>query len=442
MFFFFFDEALSNNSIIQEAFEYICFQKLVAEGYCDLNPVFGKPNIRKEELAYHLEALHSPLASLFRQPYPKDMEEVKQRLLPVLDKMAEEQTPLSDYTLFAILYYIYRVFPTYEKRADITQQMFEGWNDYLYNSRNQNLYTDFDLRISGGIVFDENTVDLRVVNTISTYISLLDEMNTPDEKVFFRGHRDISYQLVPSIFRKDEWLHNEKKMYQELQIHCPDEFSGMSSHLEILAEMQHYGLPTRLLDITQNPLIALYFACENAGAYMGEVILFSVKKTEIKYPQSDTVAVLTSLPLFTYQEQKAFFNDSKDATLSLQTFNQKIARLVQEVRAERPGFKAEILPTDLRKNVVVIPSKNNRRLDRQEGAFIVCGLLEEVYGPMTDNSIHKLRAVNKDGKKVVCVISKKETLLKQLNSLGIHKARIYPEIDDVADYLKNHIEEI
>ena len=29
--------------------------------------------------------------------------------------------------------------------------------------------------------------------------------------------------------------------------------------------------------------------------------------------------------------------------------------------------------------------------------------------------------------------------MKQLNSLGINKSKIYPEIDDVADYIKNNI---
>jgi hypothetical protein len=68
--------------------------------------------------------------------------------------------------------------------------------------------------------------------------------------------------------------------------------------------------------------------------------------------------------------------------------------------------------------------------------------LEEIYGNETRNSITDLRAKDIDGKKIVCVIGAKDKLQKQLNSLGINKARIYPEIDDVADYIKNHTSEL
>ncbi|MDF2872879.1 MAG: hypothetical protein K0R05_4454 [Anaerocolumna sp.] len=290
-----------------------------------------------------------------------------------LEKEAMGIKQLNYYSMFAIVYYIYRTIPTYEERSQKTQAMFESWKKYLYEFNENFLSRDLDLRISGGIIFDFNTVDLRVIRSISNYVDLLDEIRVPEEKVFFRGHSDISYRLLPSIFRKDEWLHNEKKMYQELQINCPGDFSRMKNHLETLAEMQHYGLPTRLLDITQNPLIALYFACESRDTYSGEVILFSIDKDNIKYPQSDTVALLASLPLFTNTVQREFYLASKDKTLKLDNFNKKITRLVQEVRLERPGFKDEVLPEDLRRNVVVIPSRNNRRIDRQEGAFIICG---------------------------------------------------------------------
>ena len=134
--------------------------------------------------------------------------------------------------------------------------------------------------------------------------------------------------------------------------------------------------------------------------------------------------------------------DSRKSYRNVEDFNVDIERLVQEVRIERPGFVGKIQQDDLRRCIVVIPAKNNRRIEKQEGAFIICGLLNEKYGTSKQNTIDEMRVRNKDGKKLVCIVNNKEKLLKQLNSLGVNKSKVYPEIDDVADYIKNNIKDL
>ena len=441
MFYFFFDEHLSDNVIVQDAFHEKCFSRILETGYCDMNLFFGKPKIRREMIVYELEKRNSSLSHLFKNNYPRSEEEATKKLVSVLDKIVWEEEIVDDYVRFAIVYYIYKVLPTNEKREEFTREILSAWIEQEQQSIDTNL-SNMDLRISNGIIFDNNTVELQFVSTINQYIMLLEKVIESKDKLFFRGHSDVSYQLIPSVFRRQDWIENEKLMYQELLINCANDFNQIEGHLATLAEMQHYGLPTRLLDVTQNPLVALYFACEGADNNSGEVIAFRVRREDIKYPQSDTVTILASLPLFTYEEQKDFFEKSISYYGKVEDFNKDIERLVHEVRMERPGFVGKIQQEDLRKCIVVIPSKNNRRLEKQEGAFIVCGLLEEHYGNKKKNTIDEMRVRSKEGKKLVCIINGKDKLLRQLNSLGINKSKVYPEIDDVADYIKNNINDL
>ena len=441
MFFFFFDNNLSNNTIVQNAFYNQCFNKVIQFGYCDMNVFFGKPTIRRETIAYELGIRKSSLADLYKQPYPRDIEMAAMNLQNVLDKVVWKEEKIDPYTEFAIIYYIFKSLITNEKKEEFTRDILESWRFELLDYKKSES-VDMQLRLSNGIIFDDNAVELQIVNTMNQYISLLEKIYRNNDKIFFRGNSNVSYLLIPSVFRKEQWLKNERLMYQELKINCANDFNQMDGHLETLAEMQHYGLPTRLLDITKNPLIALYFACENSESNSGEVIIFGIQKENIKYPQSDTAVILASLPLFTYEEQKRFYNYSKKSYSNIEDFNKDIERLVQEVRIERPGFVGKIKQDDLRRCIVVIPTKNNRRLENQEGAFIICGLLDEKYGNSNRNTIDEMRVRNTEGKKLICIINDKEKLLKQLNSLGINKSKVYPEIDDVADYIKNNIEHL
>lgn len=230
--------------------------------------------------------------------------------------------------------------------------------------------------------------------------------------------------------RTPRLLQNESKIYHELIINCPDDFEKCHTHLEKLVKMQHYGLPTRLLDITRNPLVALYFACESNPESYGELVLISPENHEIKYPQSDTVSILASLPVFSYEKQQEFGRLASDPTVSQHDFNKKVARLLHEVRLEKPAFLSEIKKDDLVSSFIVYALKNNDRIIKQDGAFILCGLSDG------NRSLEEFR-YRENGKKVVILIDGKKKLLEQLETFSINRAALFPEIECVAEYLKN-----
>jgi len=436
IFFFFFsfdNDQLNNNELVQAAFQDVLFQKLCTEGYCDINPLLGRPQYSKKDIHDRLKDEGSPLDNLFARKFAKDEWELAEVLLPILDDIKgknPEIQKLSNYENFALVWYILQLYGTKVRKLEKIMMLYEKWRP---DNKDVPRIEEKD-----GIVYDADNIDLRVISSISEYVKLLELIRNGTGQRFFRGHSMISYELLPSLFRKDTWLDNEKKMYMELMARCPQDFENLDTHIDKLAEMQHYGLPTRLLDITMNPLVALYFACETNSDYHGEVIMFEAEESKVKYAQSDKIAMLTSLPLFTKKDQILFYNAVKKGEEDPAHFAQIIEGLVYEVRMERPGFKSEIKPQDLSDVTICIPPKRNRRIDNQEGAFIVCGLIDNVYGEAKNNKVSELR-LKSEGKTIICVINNKEEILRELDDMRINKAKVYPEIDDVADYIKSTI---
>ena len=91
-------------------------------------------------------------------------------------------------------------------------------------------------------------------------------------KMVFRGMANANWKLVPSIARNRNLELKEKELIHEFKYRYPDIFMNLSTNFERLSYMQHYGLPTRLLDFTENPLIALYFACNEMNKRNGRVL--------------------------------------------------------------------------------------------------------------------------------------------------------------------------
>lgn len=168
---------------------------------------------------------------------------------------------------------------------------------------------------------------------------------------------------------------------------------------------------------------------------LGEIILISADDESIKYPNSDCVSILASLPLFSYKDQIKFVTAAK--TLNKAQFNKQISRLLHEVKQEKPSFEAKVNNSDLLSNFIVLAQKNNQRIVKQDGAFIICGLEDfQWYSYTRALSLNELR-YRRNGKTLVVIVNDKRKIMKELATYGITQATLFPEIDDVAEYIKN-----
>lgn len=258
----------------------------------------------------------------------------------------------------------------------------------------------------------------------------------------FRGQRDSSWPNVAGIFRPDlkELLKNEKRAVRDLISVHPHEFASDESMFDKLVRMQHFGLPTRLLDVSLNALVALYFATDPGPVGSlptdGKVIAFAIQPEREKYFDSDTVSCLANLANMTSEEKTEISRLRRNlkgdisSVSNIKKFNNYdvTQRLHQFIRSEKPYFQPIINPIDLFVPYYVHPKMSNRRILAQSGAFILYGIDEpKMYLP---NRI--------DPKPFIVPKDEKSTIRKALENIGISESTLFPEIDKAATRIKNN----
>ena len=265
-------------------------------------------------------------------------------------------------------------------------------------------------------------------DSVGEFIAHVFRIEHDGREVFYRGHSNSKkYRLEPSIFRKDErgnfvYRDTEDRMYRELLVSNSADFSGDIYTLDRLVRMQHYSLPSRLLDITSNPLIALYFACKSNPNQDGEVIVFSMERRQIKYFDSDTASCIANLTRVSKESKDTIDFSSND----IRKFNRQkpIKQLLHFIKEEKPFFEGRLDPRHLRSVICVKGKHTNNRISFQSGAFLLFGdeaILDEDGTP--EIRLSRIAVTNKN------------KVLQELDQLNINESTVFPYIENSAKYI-------
>lgn len=268
------------------------------------------------------------------------------------------------------------------------------------------------------------------IGSVRTFIGALDKITyNSSQFMYFRGHSNLDYEPRPGIYREKNWINNEDNIFKDLILRCPGDFQSIESTFQALVKMQHYSLPTRLLDITSNPLIALFFACSGNDEKAGEVLAFRVPKKDIKYYDSDTVSVIANISRRPIEFSLTEKNKSKENFKK----SDEGKKLLHEIKKEKPYFESEIEPSHLESVICVKPKMDNARIIKQDGAFFLFGINK------TKSECAEIppKYIASNEERIIIKSSDKKKILQQLDSLGINPGSIYPEIESVATHIKN-----
>lgn len=235
--------------------------------------------------------------------------------------------------------------------------------------------------------------------------------------LFFRGQSKKYNSINCLLSRDDGFKKNESLMYSEtLKVKWSD-FDKYSKPIEYLSKMQHYGIPTRLIDFTVNPFVALFFAVQDdnntddASVYVYQDSGININDIECK--------ILSILPTI-----------NKKSTLNIQ----KEINNILEISLSESDIK-KILNKAYFINYSSLLTDDNIRLKNQSGTFAICGtkvINSKITNIPCDVDIKKCYL------KITIPYQYKQEIKHQLNSyLQINDNYIYPELTEWSKYIKD-----
>jgi hypothetical protein len=264
------------------------------------------------------------------------------------------------------------------------------------------------------------TLTTKPIKTLKEFTEFIETTlpTSVDKTLWFRGSGKSNFHLSPTLYRHpkttapDELISLEQKVmsrFNQRAIPFLNKPINRQDEWEVLFFIQHYGIPTRLLDWSENPYIALYFALTSAHYK----IVANVKEFE------DNVCVWVLDPVA--WNRKSLYNVSfQEGILSVDD---------ERVKGFKPSTPISQIPIT---PIAIFGTHNSPRIVSQRGVFTVFGQkvqpMEQFY---IDDSFPQDCLVKLEIDK-----SDIQSFIISLTSIGFTDSVVFPDLEGLAKELK------
>lgn len=291
-----------------------------------------------------------------------------------------------------------------------------------------------------------------LIDSFEKYLNTV-RSELPTGRIYFRGQSRLAsngYTLRPSLGR---YLFLSTLSYYEREEVEREVLGVFSNHLmtyvrhlprnhwEALAIAQHHGLPTRFMDWTTNPLVALYFAAretqtddEDKQVHSAVYVLTSEPKrfSDLVRPKAEITPVsdsATTLATPNSGYDPYGVADDQDVTIVASNGTSAVAAPSKDTDKHMQADLPVVSPFDISENVIYDPPHVSPRIRAQDGVLLAC---HQPLEPLEE----------KDYLEIIITHQAHDDIRRRLDQYGVFDKQLFPDLDGIAKWLKYRVFEI